>query len=78
MDPDALLLSRVQFGFTLAFHILFPTLTIGLSWFLATVEALWLKTHNPVYVQIYRLWVKVFALGFGMGVVSGIVMSYQF
>ncbi|HEX7006184.1 MAG TPA: cytochrome ubiquinol oxidase subunit I [Alphaproteobacteria bacterium] len=78
IDPDALLLSRAQFGFTLAFHILFPTLTIGLSWFLATVEALWLKTRNPVYVQIYRLWVKVFALGFGMGVVSGIVMSYQF
>lgn len=78
IDPDTLLLSRIQFGFTLAFHILFPTLTIGLAWFLATVEALWLKTRNPVYVQVYRLWVKIFALGFGMGVVSGVVMSYQF
>ena len=78
IDPDTLLLSRTQFGFTLAFHILFPTLTIGLAWFLATVEALWLKTRNPVYVQLYRFWVKVFALGFGMGVVSGVVMSYQF
>jgi cytochrome d ubiquinol oxidase subunit I len=78
IDPDTLLLSRIQFGFTLAFHILFPVLTIGLAWFLATVEALWLKTQNPVYVQLYRFWVKVFALGFAMGVVSGVVMSYQF
>jgi cytochrome d ubiquinol oxidase subunit I len=77
-ELDALLLSRIQFGFTLAFHILFPTLTIGLAWFLATIEALWLKTHDPVYVRLYRFWVKIFALGFGMGVVSGVVMSYQF
>src|SRR5687767_5008035 len=74
---DAVLLSRIQFGFTIGFHILFPTLTIGLSLFLALLEALWLRTKNPDYLRLYRLWVKIFALGFGMGVVSGIVLSYQ-
>ncbi len=76
-ELDTLMLSRIQFGFTIGFHILFPTLTIGLGWFLVTVEALWLKTGNPVYVGLYRLWAKIFALTFGMGVVSGIVLSYQ-
>src|SRR5262245_48319685 len=78
MDLDATTLARIQFGFTIAFHILFPTLTIGLGVFLVGVEALWLKTRNPAYFRLYRLWAKVFALGFGMGVVSGIVLSYQF
>ena len=78
MDLDATTLARIQFGFTIAFHILFPTLTIGLGVFLVGVEALWLKTRNPVYFRLYRLWAKIFALGFGMGVVSGIVLSYQF
>jgi cytochrome d ubiquinol oxidase subunit I len=78
MDLDATTLARIQFGFTIAFHILFPTLTIGLGVFLVGVEALWLKTKNPVYFRLYRLWAKIFALGFGMGVVSGIVLSYQF
>ncbi len=78
MDLDATTLARVQFGFTVGFHILFPTLTIGLGWFLVAIEALWLKTKNPAYFRLYRLWSKIFALGFGMGVVSGIVLSYQF
>jgi cytochrome d ubiquinol oxidase subunit I len=78
MDLDATILARIQFGFTIGFHILFPTLTIGLGLFLVGIEALWLKTKNPVYFRLYRLWSKVFALGFGMGVVSGIVLSYQF
>jgi len=78
MDLDATTLARIQFGFTIGFHILFPTLTIGLGVFLVGVEALWLKTKNPVYFRLYRLWSRIFALGFGMGVVSGIVLSYQF
>jgi cytochrome d ubiquinol oxidase subunit I len=78
MDLDATILARIQFGFTIAFHILFPTLTIGLGVFLVGVEALWLKTKNPAWFRLYRLWSKIFALGFGMGVVSGIVLSYQF
>lgn len=78
MDLDATTLARIQFGFTIAFHILFPTLTIGLGAFLVGVEALWLKTKNPAWFRLYRLWSKIFALGFGMGVVSGIVLSYQF
>ena len=78
MDLDATTLARIQFGFTIGFHILFPTLTIGLGVFLVGVEALWLRSKNPAYFQLYRLWSKIFALGFGMGVVSGIVLSYQF
>ncbi|MGH7005396.1 MAG: cytochrome ubiquinol oxidase subunit I, partial [Alphaproteobacteria bacterium] len=78
MDLDATTLARAQFGFTIAFHILFPTLTIGLGVFLVAIEALWLKTKNPAYFRLYRLFSKIFALGFGMGVVSGIVLSYQF
>lgn len=78
MDLDATTLARIQFGFTIAFHIVFPTLTIGLGVFLVALEALWLRTRNPVYFRLYRLWAKIFALGFGMGVVSGIVLSHQF
>lgn len=77
MDVDALLLSRIQFGFTMAFHIIFPAFTIGLASFLARLEAQWLWTGNPMYRNLYRFWVKVFAVSFGLGVVSGIVMSYQ-
>ncbi|MQX37704.1 cytochrome ubiquinol oxidase subunit I [Roseospira navarrensis] len=77
-DLDPVLLARIQFGFTVAFHILFPTLTIGLAWFLVTVEALWLRTRDPVYKSMYMFWAKLFALAFGMGVVSGLVLSYQF
>jgi len=75
---DALSLARFQFAFTIAFHIIFPAFTIGLASFLAVLEALFLKTRNPVYLKLFRYWVKIFAVAFGMGVVSGIVMSYQF
>lgn len=75
---DALLLSRIQFGFTIGFHILFPTLTMALAWFLVYFEARWLATKRAEYLELYRFWVKIFALSFGMGVVSGIVLSYEF
>ncbi|MFO2502041.1 cytochrome ubiquinol oxidase subunit I [Legionella pneumophila serogroup 1] len=71
------LLSRIQFGFSIGFHILFPTLNLGLAVFLVIMEALWLKTKNPVYLEICKFWTKIFALTFGMGVVSGIVLAYQ-
>ena len=77
-ELDALLLSRIQFGFTVGFHILFPTLTIGLAWLLVFVEARWHATGRPVWIKLYLFWVKVFALTFGMGVVSGLVLSYEF
>ncbi|WP_238297344.1 cytochrome ubiquinol oxidase subunit I, partial [Methylobacterium soli] len=77
MEVDALLLSRIQFGFTMAFHIIFPSFTIGLASFLARLEAQWLWTGDPMYRNLYRFWVKIFAVSFGLGVVSGIVMSYQ-
>src|SRR5581483_10714363 len=78
MEPDAVLLSRFQFGFTLAFHILFPTLTIGLAGFLVMLHAGWLATGAEAYLRLYRFWLKIFALGFGMGVVSGVVLSFEF
>ena len=78
MDVDPVLLSRLQFAFTIAFHILFPTLTIGLACFLAVAEGLWLRTGDTRWRDLYKFWVKVFALAFGMGVVSGIPMSFQF
>jgi cytochrome bd ubiquinol oxidase subunit I len=78
MDFDALFLSRVQFGFTISFHIIFPAFTIGLASWLAALEFQWLRTGEPIYRTLFRFWVKVFAISFGLGVVSGIVMSYQF
>jgi cytochrome d ubiquinol oxidase subunit I len=78
VDFDALLLSRLQFAFTVAFHILFPAFTIGLAAYLAVLEGLWLKTRNEAFKTLYLFWVKIFALSFGMGVVSGVVLSYQF
>ncbi len=75
---DMLLLARAQFAFTVAFHIIFPAFTIGLASYLAMLEGLWLKTGKDVFLTLYRFWVKIFALSFGMGVVSGVVMSYQF
>jgi cytochrome d ubiquinol oxidase subunit I len=78
MDLDPVLLSRLQFGFVIAFHIIFPSFTIGLASFIAVLEGLWLKTDNPVYRSLSELWTKIFAVSFGMGVVSGVVMSYQF
>lgn len=75
---DALILSRIQFAFVIAFHIMFPAFTIGLAAFLAVCEGMWLKTGREVYKRLYLHWVKIFALAFAMGVVSGVVMSYQF
>ena len=77
-DFDALLLARIQFAFTIAFHIVFPALTIGLASYLAVLEGCWLVTKNDVYRDLYHFWLKIFAVAFGMGVVSGIVMAYQF
>ncbi len=74
---DAVLLSRIQFGFTIGFHILFPTLTIGLAWFLVFFEAALGRTHRQSWLKLYSFWVKIFALTFGMGVVSGLVLSYE-
>ena len=78
MEFDALTLSRIQFAFTISFHIIFPAFTIGLASWLAALEFNWLRTGNPLYRLLFRFWVKVFAVSFGLGVVSGIVMSYQF
>ncbi len=75
---DPVFLARIQFAFTISFHILFPAFTIGLASWLAVVEWRWLKTGNMLYQEIYRQWVKIFAVTFGMGVVSGVVLSYQF
>lgn len=77
MEFDALLLSRIQFAFTISFHIIFPAFTIGLASWLARLEFEWLRTGNPLYRNLYKFWVKVFAVSFGLGVVSGIPMSYQ-
>jgi cytochrome d ubiquinol oxidase subunit I len=74
----ALNLARAQFAFTVSFHFIFPAFTIGLASYLAVLEALWLKTAKPVYENLYRYWIKIFSIVFAMGVVSGIVMSYQF
>ncbi|MDX9786075.1 MAG: cytochrome ubiquinol oxidase subunit I [Desulfobacterales bacterium] len=75
---DVLFLSRLQFGLTTAFHILFPTLTIGLAVYLVIVEFLWLRTKKEIYFRMYRFWVKVFAVHFAVGVVSGITLEFEF
>jgi cytochrome d ubiquinol oxidase subunit I len=75
---DALLLAASQFGLNIGFHILFPTLTIALAWFLLGFRSLYQRTRDPAWLATYKLWVKIFALSFAMGVVSGIVMSFQF
>ena len=77
-DLDPLLLSRIQFAFTISFHILFPSFTIGLAAWLMVLEALWMKTGKPIYMEIAKHWSKIFAVSFGMGVVSGVVLSYEF
>jgi cytochrome bd ubiquinol oxidase subunit I len=74
----ALELARIQFAFTVSFHIIFPAISIGLASFLAILEWRWLKTQNPIFQDLFKFWVKIFAVAFGMGVVSGVVMSYQF
>lgn len=75
---DAFHLARIQFAFTVSFHIIFPAITIGLACFLAVLEGLWLKTRALHYRNLYHFWSKIFAVNFGMGVVSGLVMAYQF
>jgi cytochrome bd ubiquinol oxidase subunit I len=75
---EALFLARVQFGLNIAFHILFPTITIGLAWLIAWFRLRYERTKDPAWLETYRLWLKVFALTFAMGVVTGIVMSFQF
>jgi cytochrome bd ubiquinol oxidase subunit I len=75
---EALILSRVQFGLNIGFHILFPAITIGLAWLLVHFRVRYEFTRDPEWLRTYKLWVKVFALSFAMGVVSGVVMSFQF
>jgi cytochrome bd ubiquinol oxidase subunit I len=75
---DALVLARAQFGLNIGFHILFPSLTIALAWFLLGFRLLYQKTRDPAWLATYKLWVKIFALSFAMGVVSGVTMSFQF
>lgn len=75
---DPLVLARIQFGFTVSFHFIFPSFSIGLASFLAVLEGLWLRTGKPLYHDLFKYWLKIFAIAFAMGVVSGIVMSYQF
>jgi cytochrome d ubiquinol oxidase subunit I len=74
---DPVLLARIQFAFTISFHIIFPAFTIGLAGYFAAIEALYLKSKNIIYKEIYKFWVKIFAIIFGMGVVSGVVLSYE-
>jgi len=75
---DAVVLARAQFAFTVSFHFIFPAFSIGLASYLMVLEGLWLKSGKGVYANLYRYWLRIFAIVFGMGVVSGIVMSYQF
>jgi cytochrome bd ubiquinol oxidase subunit I len=74
----ALELARLQFAFTMSFHIIFPAITIGMASYLAVLELCWLQTKRQVYVDLYQFWLRIFAVNFGMGVVSGLVMAYQF
>src|SRR5690242_21273558 len=78
MDFDPVLLARLQFAFTIIFHIIFPSFTIGLSAYIATLGAVWLRSGDDRYHQLMRFWTKIFAVSFAMGVVSGIPLSYQF
>jgi cytochrome d ubiquinol oxidase subunit I len=78
MELDPVILSRIQFAFVITFHIIFPAFTIGLAAWLATIEGMSLFTGRPIYRRVFDFWLKVFAVSFGMGVVSGIVMAFQF
>ena len=77
-DATALDLARAQFAFTVSFHFIFPAFSIGLASFLAVLEGLWLWTGREVFLNLFKYWLKIFAIAFAMGVVSGIVMAYQF
>ena len=78
MRFDPVLLSRIQFGFVVSFHIIFPSFTIGLAAWLATIEGMRLATGRAIYRRVFDFWLRIFALSFAMGVVSGIVMAFQF
>ena len=78
MDFDPALLARLQFAFTVTFHIIFPSFTIGLSAYIATLGVMWVRTGEDRYQQLMRFWTKIFAVSFAMGVVSGLVLSYEF
>ena len=75
---DVVFLSRLQFALTTSFHIIFPTLTIGLAVYLVIIEFLWLRTKSEIYYRMYRFWVKIFAIHFAVGVVSGITLEFEF
>src|SRR5262249_33473154 len=77
MSFDTVTLSRIQFAFTVSFHIIFPTISIGLSLFLALMERQWLRTRDPLYLEIYRFWLRIFAMAFGVGVVTGLGLSFE-
>ena len=77
-NPDLLLLARAQFGLNIGFHILFPSLTIALAWFLVYFRIRYARSGDAAWLATYKLWTKVFALSFAMGVVTGITMSFQF
>src|SRR5918993_4465992 len=77
-DALALLLARIQFAFTISFHFIFPAFSIGLASYLAVLEGRWLRTGEQLFLDLFKYWLKIFAIVFGMGVVSGIVLSYQF
>src|SRR6202046_3643468 len=78
MDTTALLLSRLQFAFTVSFHIIYPSFTIGLAAWLTLLDALHLATGRPAYRVVFEFWLKIFGVAFGLGVVSGIVMAFEF
>ena len=78
MQLDPVILSRIQFAFVISFHIIFPAFTLGLAAWLATIEGARLATGNALYRRVFDFWLKIFALSFGMGVVTGVVMAFQF
>jgi len=78
MELDPLFLSRIQFAFVVSFHAIFPVFSIGLAAYIALLEGIYYRTENPVYLKLSKFWTKIFAVVFGMGVVSGIVMAFQF
>ncbi len=78
MELDPVLLSRIQFAWVIAWHILLPAFTVGLASYVALLEALHFATGRPVYLRLSTFWIKIFAVSFGMGVVSGVVMPFQF
>ena len=77
MTPDSVLLSRLQFAWTIGYHILWPAYTIGISGFIVLLSVRWLATARALYRELLRFWIHLFALGFAMGVVTGVVLSYE-